>query len=842
MKRSFQGIHRPLLPAMLTIDAGQPQPSAAPSPTHPVPRATPVPTSSQPVPPPSSSHVQITQPQSPPPPITLTPPTQPPPSLTQPSSVQPTASTPPIQPVGTSSSPPIFTISDTQPTFPPSPQIPSPSYHDTEGPSFEPSYHMSPPPSHEPENQASRSSEESEQLRNLMDIVPRLESRVKSLEKELSETKQTLGTAILQLREKVKKLENKLRKKRKRKETEDAEGQNQEVPSQTDQENTFATPEKSKGSGEAQEEQIKETKVLTTTPTKILHFEEPDSAQVNTAQVNTAELNADSTPSAQVNTGEVNTAEVNTEDLQAEVQSTKDIKRATRASIFRGFSKIKLKLSAETQRQIDLDALLARRLVEQEEEAAQEALATEFDYIQARLNADQILAEKLQQEEREQYSIEDRAKFLHDTIAAQNKEIQVLYERYKKQDQTFVAIGTEEDERAIKTMNEKATHKEEEKKDESVHEEVKEEEGAKKRKLGTRRKLKAKRRKHASGLTGEEDDLKICLHIAPDEDKVIDVESLDHQYPIVEWQSFFLTTKPQYDQSKPDEDIYLNKVTRSNGHQRFFRTLMGVLSILDREDLKIIYELVMEEYKDNLPEGFDRMLWGDLMIMFNQGDTADFWDTQQNWKLISWKLHSSSGVHTIMTSAGLVFHMLVENRYPLTKEILSQMLELKLETEEESSMALELIKFVKQQLEEFEDSNDDDLVTSDHGKEERVNATNYARNSHKESYGSNDTVYAYFLKDARKITQDKTRIPNHRDMASTRVHCTPKSICQSFKGKTRSLVTKKTDISYVRSSRNSNLMNMLQMMFEHSSSSLGLLCQKMFGQNSLGLVLHLDDA
>ncbi|GJS70649.1 hypothetical protein Tco_0703490 [Tanacetum coccineum] len=36
MKRSFQGIHRQLLPAMLTIDAGQPQPSAAPSPSHPI--------------------------------------------------------------------------------------------------------------------------------------------------------------------------------------------------------------------------------------------------------------------------------------------------------------------------------------------------------------------------------------------------------------------------------------------------------------------------------------------------------------------------------------------------------------------------------------------------------------------------------------------------------------------------------------------------------------------------------------------------------------------------------------------------------------------------------------
>ncbi|GJV24720.1 hypothetical protein Tco_1377415 [Tanacetum coccineum] len=52
------------------------------------------------------------------------------------------------------------------------------------------SYHMSPPPSHEPEIQTSRTSEESEQLRNLLDLVPKLESRVESLEKELSDHKQ----------------------------------------------------------------------------------------------------------------------------------------------------------------------------------------------------------------------------------------------------------------------------------------------------------------------------------------------------------------------------------------------------------------------------------------------------------------------------------------------------------------------------------------------------------------------------------------------------------------------------------------------------------------------------
>ncbi|GJQ93608.1 hypothetical protein Tco_0004747 [Tanacetum coccineum] len=70
-------------------------------------------------------------------------------------------------------------------------------------------------------------------------------------------------------------------------------------------------------------------------------------------------------------------------------------------------------------------------------------------------------------------------------------------------------------------------------------------------------------------------------------------------------------------------------------------------------------------------------------------------------------------------------------------------------------------------------------------------------------------------------------------------HYLPKYICQSFKGKTRSLVTKKTDISYVRSSRNSNLMNMLQMMFGQNSSSL-VLHQMMSVHISLGLVLHLD--
>ncbi|GJT66591.1 hypothetical protein Tco_1018071 [Tanacetum coccineum] len=288
-----------------------------------------------------------------------------------------------------------------------------------------------------------------------------------------------------------------------------------------------------------------------------------------------------------------------------------------------------------------------------EEEATKAALTNKYEFIQARLNADKILAEKLQEEEREKFTIEERAKFLHDTIAAQRRflaqqrsevirnklpsrtqlrnqmmtylkhvggkkhsdlktkffeEIQVLYEKVKRSDENFIAIGSVEDEMLIKDLNKKAASI---KKDDSIKEESKEEEEA------------------------------------PDEDKEVDYEILD------------------------------------------------------------------KKYQDEIPEGFDRVLWGDLMIMFNPSDEDEFWNSQHDWNVVSWKLHGSSGVHTLMTEAGLVIHMLVEKKYPLRKKVLLQMLELKLESEEDSFMALELIRFVKKLVAELEpedsDGNEEDL-------------------------------------------------------------------------------------------------------------------------------------
>ncbi|GJX08237.1 hypothetical protein Tco_0196169 [Tanacetum coccineum] len=122
----------------------------------------------------------------------------------------------------------------------------------------------------------------------------------------------------------------------------------------------------------------------------------------------------------------------------------------------------------------------------------------------------------------------------------------------------------------------------------------------------------------------ENDELRLHLTIAPDEEKEVDYEILDRKYPIKEWKTECLGTKPQTD----IEEINQNVVIRSNGQKRYFSTLMRVLSIFDREDLNAVYQLVMDRFQDEIPEGFDRVLWGDLMVMFNPDDENDFWNVE----------------------------------------------------------------------------------------------------------------------------------------------------------------------------------------------------------------------
>ncbi|GKG35196.1 hypothetical protein Tco_0440350, partial [Tanacetum coccineum] len=69
------------------------------------------------------------------------------------------------------------------------------------------------------------------------------------------------------------------------------------------------------------------------------------------------------------------------------------------------------------QLQVDLQAEVERER-QREEETSKVAIAETYDKVQAGIDADALFAAKLQQEEREEYIIEERAKFLAETIAA----------------------------------------------------------------------------------------------------------------------------------------------------------------------------------------------------------------------------------------------------------------------------------------------------------------------------------------------------------------------------------------------------------------------------------------
>ncbi|GJU05946.1 hypothetical protein Tco_1122376 [Tanacetum coccineum] len=180
MKRGYAGDIVPLLPAMLAgaaVDQGEG--SAQPAEPHHTPvdpisstSQPPIPSPPHPSPPPHSPH------QSPP----HSPHQSPPHSPHQ---------SPPHSP----------------------PYSPPHSPH--QSPPFSPP-HYSPPRSYEaplPEGNTSGSAEDSMQLKELMDIVPRLVTRIETLETELQQTKTTYGKAVLTLVKRVKILEKALKRK-----------------------------------------------------------------------------------------------------------------------------------------------------------------------------------------------------------------------------------------------------------------------------------------------------------------------------------------------------------------------------------------------------------------------------------------------------------------------------------------------------------------------------------------------------------------------------------------------------------------------------------------------------
>ncbi|GJU21135.1 hypothetical protein Tco_1154477 [Tanacetum coccineum] len=127
-----------------------------------------------------------------------------------------------------------------------------------------------------------------------------------------------------------------------------------------------------------------------------------------------------------------------------------------------------------------------------------------------------------------------------------------------------------------------------------------------------------------------------------------------------------------------------------------------MLKNFDREDLEVLWSIVKARFKKTKPVNYmDNFLLLILKTMFEHHVEDNVWKKKQGLvKVLNCKLYDSCGVHCVIMK-NMLFYLLVEKIYPLTNHTLHQMFnEVKLQVDYECEMAFELLRLVKKQLKE----------------------------------------------------------------------------------------------------------------------------------------------
>ncbi|GKF48541.1 hypothetical protein Tco_0141792, partial [Tanacetum coccineum] len=104
--------------------------------------------------------------------------------------------------------------------------------------------------------------------------------------------------------------------------------------------------------------------------------------------------------------------------------------------------------------------------------------------------------------------------------------------------------------------------------------------------------------------------------------------------------------------------------------------------------LEALWRIVKTKYGDTRPEDeFERVLYEDLRVMFEPDIKCDVWRMLQGYRVTTWKLIDSSGVHVhFVRFDNLHIFMMVKRRYPLTPITITNMLNKKLQTDHQNEM------------------------------------------------------------------------------------------------------------------------------------------------------------
>nr|GFA43092.1 hypothetical protein [Tanacetum cinerariifolium] len=173
--------------------------------------------------------------------------------------------------------------------------------------------------------------------------------------------------------------------------------------------------------------------------------------------------------------------------------------------------------------------------------------------------------------------------------------------------------------------------------------------------------------------------VKEMMQLVPIEE--VYVEALQVKHPIIDWKVHTVGQRSFW------------KITRLGGSSASYQFFVDMLKHLDIDDLNQLWALVKESLSNRPPTSDKEMeLWVELKKLYEPDDEDQLWTHTQNLMHapVEWKLYDTCGVHHVTAKDKEIF-MLVEKDYPLRKGLAIGTISYKLQVENYSKMANDLI-------------------------------------------------------------------------------------------------------------------------------------------------------
>ncbi|GJT67816.1 hypothetical protein Tco_1019296 [Tanacetum coccineum] len=131
----------------------------------------------------------------------------------------------------------------------------------------------------------------------------------------------------------------------------------------------------------------------------------------------------------------------------------------------------------------------------------------------------------------------------------------------------------------------------------------------------------------------------------------------------------------------PLSATYYHVYYQENRRQKSFFYLKQLLPHVYREDLLLLRRRMNRYFRLNPDVDVGLDLWRDVNLLcqsLHSDDVEDFWRTQDDWIVSSWKLYPKSSVHVLDLTNGKTVYMFIDRVYPIRATLLERMLRHKL--------------------------------------------------------------------------------------------------------------------------------------------------------------------